>query len=141
MATKHLTLRVDQDSLRQLDDESRRQRVTRSELAKRFIDEGLRMEAHPGIVFRPGPAGRRPALADGPDIWVVARVFRELQGSFEEVLAETVELTELSPHQVRVAMRYYREFGEEIDEFMKEQDDYAEQAYATWLREQDMLRR
>jgi hypothetical protein len=141
MTTRHLTLRVDQDSLRQLDDESRRQRLTRSELAKRFIDEGLRMEAHPGIVFRPGPAGRRPALADGPDVWVVARVFRELEGGFEEVLAETVDLTELSPHQVRAAMRYYAHFGDEIDGFIKEQDQYAEKAYAEWLREQDMLRR
>jgi hypothetical protein len=99
------------------------------------------MEAHTGIVFRPGPAGRRPALADGPDVWVVARVFRELKGSFEEVLAETVELTELAPHQVRAAMRYYAEFGDEIDAFLKEQDDYAERAHETWLREQDMLRK
>jgi hypothetical protein len=50
---------------------------TRSQLALRLIDEGLRMDAHPGIVFRPGPAGRRPGLMAGPDVWEVARVLRE----------------------------------------------------------------
>jgi hypothetical protein len=39
-----------------------------SPLAERLIDEGLRMDDHPLIVFRSGPAGRRPALAGGPDI-------------------------------------------------------------------------
>jgi hypothetical protein len=35
----------------------------KSRTAERLIDEGLRMEDHPGIVFRDGPAGRRAALA------------------------------------------------------------------------------
>lgn len=47
------------------------------EFAQVFLEEGLRMQAHPGIVCRPGPAIRRPALAGGPDIWEVARVLRE----------------------------------------------------------------
>jgi hypothetical protein len=141
VATKHLTLRVDQNSLRQLDDESRRQRVTRSELAKRFIDEGLRMEGHSGIVFRPGPAGRRPALADGPDVWVVARVFREMAGPFEQAVQHTAKLTELTPTQVGTAAKYYAEYRDEIDEWLRDLDDEAERAYAAWLREQDLLGR
>jgi hypothetical protein len=27
------------------------------------------MMAHPGIVFKDGPSGRRAALAFGPDVW------------------------------------------------------------------------
>src|SRR3954471_21209310 len=49
---------------------------TRSALTQRYIDEGLRMDRHPGIVFRSGPAGRRPGLAEGPDVWRVVRVIR-----------------------------------------------------------------
>jgi hypothetical protein len=30
--------------------------------ARTLIDEGLRRERHPGIVFREGPAGRRAAI-------------------------------------------------------------------------------
>lgn len=99
------------------------------------------MEAHPGIVFRSGTAGRRAALADGPDIWVVARVFRDMVGSFDEAVANTAELTELGPHQVRVAARYYSEYRNEIDEWLRELDEEAERAHAAWQREQDLLRR
>ena len=42
-----------------------------SSIGERQIDEGLRMEAHPGIVFRNGPSGRRAGLAAGPDVWEV----------------------------------------------------------------------
>lgn len=35
----------------------------KSALALCYIEEGLRTDEHPGIVFRPGPAGRRPGLA------------------------------------------------------------------------------
>src|SRR5688572_12843233 len=136
MTTKHLTLRVDQDSLRRLEAQSSLTRENRSELAKRLIDEGLRMESHPGIYFKRGSAGRRPALVGGPDVWVVARVFRELEGVFEDVVKATSELTELPLHIVRNAMRYYSEFGPEIDEWIRELDAYAERAEATWLREQ-----
>jgi len=136
MPTKHLTLRVSEESLRRLDRESARSNENRSELAKRLIDEGLRMESHPGIYFKRGSAGRRPALVGGPDVWVVARVFRELEGGFEDVVKATSELTELPLHIVRNAMRYYSEFGPEIDEWIRELDAYAERAEATWLREQ-----
>lgn len=59
------------------------------------------MEAHPGIIFRAGPAGRRPDLAGGPDIWEVARAFRNVAGSGERALLETAELAALLPEQAR----------------------------------------
>src|SRR5258708_28043288 len=37
-----------------------------SSAANRLVDEALRMSEHPGIMFRPGPTGRRAALAGGP---------------------------------------------------------------------------
>jgi hypothetical protein len=132
MATKHLTLRVDQDSLRQLDDESRRQRVTRSELAKRFIDEGLRMEAHPGIVFRSGPTGRRAALADGPDIWEVVQNFSDWEDQ-KHAATERVGASSLYPHQIRQALRYYAEFPDEIDERIKQNQEAADRSYNAWF--------
>ena len=139
MTTRHLTLRVDADSFERLDAESKRTKQTRSELAKRLIEEGLRIDAHPGIVFRPGVMGRQPALADGPRVWVVARVFREMKGSFDEAVARTAELMELAPHQVRTAARYYAEYREEVDEWLRILDEEAEQAQAAWQREQNLL--
>jgi len=45
--------------------------TTVTELIERFVREGLACAAHPGIVFKPGPAGRRAALAGGPDVWEI----------------------------------------------------------------------
>jgi hypothetical protein len=105
-----------------------------------LIDEGLKMEAHPGIYFKPGTSGRRPAVVGGPDVWVLARVFREIEGSFESVVSETAGLTEWPKPIVRVAMRYYAEFGDEVDAWLRELDDYAERAEGAWLREQARTR-
>ena len=86
------------------------------------------MEAHPGIIFRPGPAGRRPGLVGGPDVWEVARVLRvlrELPGD-EGGLAQAVELTGLPLHQVRVAARYYAEYADEVDAWIAGVDRLAD---------------
>lgn len=44
-----------------------------SSAANRLADEALRMSEHPGIVFRPGPTGRRAGLVADPDVWKVIR--------------------------------------------------------------------
>jgi hypothetical protein len=44
-----------------------------SSAANRLVDEALPVSEHPGIMFRPGPPGRRAALAGGPDVWEVLR--------------------------------------------------------------------
>ena len=50
-------------------------------LIQRYVAEGIEMDEHPGIHFRSGPAGRRPSLVGGPDVWEVVAVFR----SFDDV--------------------------------------------------------
>lgn len=130
----HLSVRI-RPELRERLDRVARSKLgeTRSQLAARLIDEGLRMEAHPGIIFRPGPAGRRPGLVGGPDVWEVARVLRE-QPSDEKGLRRTAELTGLALHQVRVAADYYREFHDEIDAWIAEVDREADEAAAVATR-------
>jgi hypothetical protein len=52
--------------------------ATPSGLVQRLVDEGLRMAEHPGVVFKDGPGGRRPALKVGPDIWELIKFLREI---------------------------------------------------------------
>jgi len=139
VASRHLSLRIDESVLNRLDAESRKSRQTRSELAKLLIEEGLRMQAHPGIVFRPTATGRRQAaLADGPKVWVVAEVYREIDGDHAARVKQTSELTELSEYQVQVAVGYYADYRDEIDDWLRQNNEEAEQAYAAWLRQQEM---
>lgn len=139
MASKHLTLRMQEESLASLAGESDRQGRSRSELARELIEEGLRMRRHPGIVFRDGVAGRRPALADGPQVWVIARVFRDQEGTFDQKVRTTCELTDQPEHKVRDAVMYYMDFRAEIDEWLDRLDREAERAHATWVRDRARL--
>jgi hypothetical protein len=52
-----------------------------SSAANRLVDEALRMSEHPGIVFRPGPTGRRAGLAGGPDVWEVVRAVKSARAA------------------------------------------------------------
>ena len=138
MPSHHLTLRIDADAFQRLDSESRRTRRTRSDVARTLIEEGLRMESHPGIVFRDGPAGRRAGLNSGPDVWEVMRVYRDVEGSKS---TRTSELTGVPEHQVIIARRYYSEYQDEINNWIRMVDEGSERAEAAWRLEQDTLSR
>jgi hypothetical protein len=139
MASTVLLIHLETSTLERLDTESQRERQTRAALAEIAIEEWLRMQAHPGIVFRPGPAGRRPALAVGPDIWEFARVVQEVEGTEDETIERIAEFTFLTPHQASIALRYYHEYRDEIDEDIRRRAESSERMRAAWLQEQAQL--
>jgi hypothetical protein len=141
MPSRHLSLRVDEDIVELLDAESRRTRQTRSEVAKTLLDEGLRMQAHPGIVFRPGPAGRRPGLATGPDVWEIVRAWQSRTDRGAGAIERLADQVSLAPAQVRVALDYYADYQAEIDDWIAQNDAEAAQAEAAWRRRQQLLQR
>jgi hypothetical protein len=138
--SRHLSVRLKAATFDRLDSESRRTGQTRSQLAQQLLEEGLRMNAHPGITFRSGPVGRRPGLVGGPDIWEVARLFQGIPGRSDDAIQHMAELMALTPQQVRVALRYYVEYQDEIDAWIQRDDEEAAQAEAAWHREQALLR-
>lgn len=99
------------------------------------------MEAHPGILFRAGTAGRRAALSGGPDVWEVVRVFASQHRSGANAVAATASLTGLSPRMVETALRYYAAYPAEIDDWIERVDDEAARAEESWRREQELLNR
>lgn len=112
--------------------------TTKSRLAERYVEEGLRADEHPGIVFRGGPAGRRAAVAGGPDVWEVVAVLKEADEEAEPIAwgAESLNLSEV---KVRAALRYYSQYSEEIDERLRRNVEEADAAEAAWRREQTAL--
>jgi hypothetical protein len=139
MTSRHLSLRLEPDTFDRLAARSRQTGQTVSHIAKTFLDEGLRMEAHPGIVFRAGPMGRRAGLTDGPDVWEVARVLIGVDARGEAALEETAELTGLTVDQVRRVARYYAEYRDEIDAWLRRLDEEADRAEAAWRRERALI--
>ncbi|HUB98361.1 MAG TPA: hypothetical protein VMS11_00900 [Solirubrobacterales bacterium] len=113
--------------------------TNKSRLAERYVDEGTRMDEHPGVVFRGGPTGRRAALAGGPDVWELMAAVKTGKGRGEEAIAATAELLNLTDSQVRTAVRYYGAFTDEIDQRIALNAEDADEAEAAWQREQAAL--
>lgn len=113
--------------------------ATPSGLAQRLVDEGLRMAEHPGITFKDGPTGRRAALLLGPDVWEVLKAARELDERGEEAVNAAAELLTLTPERVRVALRYYAAFPEEIDAEVALADEESQAAERSWRIQQRLL--
>jgi uncharacterized protein (DUF433 family) len=122
-----------------LDRGARRRGEAKARTAERLIDEGLRMEDHPGIVFRDGPAGRRAALAGGPDVWEIVATLEGTDLTGEEAIAATATWGALTHAQVRVAVRYYADYGDEVDERIAHNREEADRQQAGWERAQAAL--
>jgi len=89
--------------------------TTVTELIERYVREGLACAAHPGIVFKPGPSGRRAALAGGPDVWEVAAALRDLSGSEAARVAALAKEMGLHKRQVIIALNYAADHRVEIE--------------------------
>ena len=115
---QHLSFRLPETTLDRLEARAHQIRETRTGLAERYLDEGLRMDEHPGIGFADGPAGRRAVvLGTGLDVWEVIGAVKGARGS----IAATARYLDLPPAQVRAAVRYYAAFPAEVDDLLARQ--------------------
>jgi hypothetical protein len=126
------TLRMKSHTRAALERQAERTRTPKTALAERYVEEGLRMDAHPGIVFRDGPAGRRAGLAGGPDVWQVIEVFLAEGRS----VGGTADNLELPTRLVDAAVGYYADYPEEIEARIESNRRAAEEAEAAWRRRQ-----
>lgn len=105
-------------------------------LAERYIEEGLRLDAHPLIYFREGELGRRPALfGTRLDVAVVIETIRQNGNSVEEAAA----YLELPAEHVEACVRYYSDYKEEIDELIERSRAAAEREQERRRRQQEAL--
>ncbi len=78
----HYTLRLAPGMRQRLTDWARRAGLPERTLAQRYVEEGLRHDAHPLIQFLDGPSGRRASLVGrGLDVWEVIATIRDNDGS------------------------------------------------------------
>ncbi|HEX8306025.1 MAG TPA: hypothetical protein VF612_14200 [Jatrophihabitans sp.] len=117
-----------------------------SSAANRFVDEALRMEDHPGVIFREGPTGRRAVLIGGPDVREVIRAVRSARRSepgldAEQIIALVTATTGVSASLVDTAIRYWAAYPDEIDIWIDEVEVFEEQQLRAWERRQDLLAR
>jgi len=137
--TQTFSARWNADVVSRLSRRSKLAGTNKSRLAERYVDEGTRMDEHPGVVFRGGPTGRRAALAGGPDLWEVLSTLKSGKARGEKAISATADLLGLTDTQVRTAVRYYGAFPEEVDDRLARNAEDADEAEAAWRREQAAL--
>ena len=111
----------------------------KSALGLRYIEEGLRSDEHPGIVFRPGPAGRRPGLAAGPDVWEIIQTLKNVTARGHDAVGATATWLGLETSQVEVAVGYYADYRVDIDEWIERVQREAAEAEEAWRRRRQTL--
>lgn len=116
-----------------------RAKTAMSPLAEELIEEGLRMREHPQIVFRDGPAGRRAALACGPEVVDVIGAIRGGDLPPDDRRARAAELLSIPAPAVDAALDYYGDFADEIDAELDARLELADALEARWRRSHQLL--
>jgi uncharacterized protein (DUF433 family) len=124
---EHYTLRLAPGTRQRLTEGARRAGLPERTLAQRYLEEGLRHDAHPLIHFLDGPSGRRASvLGRGLDVWEVIATIGDNDGS----LAHTADYLQVPAGLVEAAVAYYGEFRVEIDEEIARNESEYERGHA-----------
>lgn len=99
------------------------------------------MDAHPAVVFRDGPAGRRPALAGGPEVIDVIGAIVGGDVPPAERRTRTASLLGITEVLVDAALAYYADYTEEVDELVAERTRLTDDAELSWRRQRELLER
>jgi hypothetical protein len=132
-------IRVETKTLRALRRRSEQTGEPIVRLAQRYIDEGMRSDRHPGVVFRDGPAGRRAVVVGGPDVWEVVAAARSAPERGARLVAALAKRLGVAPDRIRVATRYYAEYPDEVDGFIALNEEEAERLEEALDREHRLL--
>jgi hypothetical protein len=132
-------IRIESETLGALRERSAQTGEPIVRLAQRYIDEGMRLDRHPGIVFRDGPAGRRPVVVGGPDVWEVIVAARSAPERGEKLIQALAERMGAPVEKIRVAVRYYAEYPDEVDRWISTVEEEADRLEQTLERERRLL--
>jgi hypothetical protein len=132
-------IRIESGTLRALRARSSQSGEPIVRLAQRYINEGMRLDRHPGIFFRDGPAGRRAVVIGGPDVWEVIAAARSAPERGEELVRVLAERIGVPVEKIRIAVRYYAEYSDEVDRFIAANEEEAEQLERALENERRLL--
>jgi hypothetical protein len=139
MARSTTSIRLEDDLRQHLASVAAREKTTVTELIERFVREGLGSAEHPGVVFKPGPSGRRAALAGGPDVWEIVSALRHARGSEASRVAAVAEEFGIHERQVEIALNYAAAHRHEIDAQVRGNDEALEEAERIAAERQRLL--
>lgn len=117
---------------------ARAERIGQSfnQLTERYVREGIRMDEHPLISFRDGPAGRRPTLIGTRlDVAAVVSTIRQNDNS----VVEAADYLRLPVAHVDACVQYYVAYQDEVDGWIVRDAEEAEAAEISWRKRREIF--
>jgi len=97
-----------------VNDEARRLKRPRRAIVEEYLSETIRTRRYPGIAFRGDDYRRRAwVIGTGLDVWEIVALAHDFAD--EREFADEYGLT---PGQIRIALAYTKEFGDEIGDLI-----------------------
>lgn len=119
-----------------LADYARQTGAKKSTVVVSAVREWLRMQAHPGVVFVATVTGeRRAALSAGPQVWTVAEAWLQ-HDKADRTAAVVADTVGLSAADVEIALAYWADYQDEIDDLINRHHASQDEALAAWERRQ-----
>lgn len=113
MPTVQKSIRMQKTTIKGLEQIARESGKRFSVVANELLDEAIRMQRCPGIVFSEGTKGKRARIAGtGLEVWEIIATYRGVGEAFDRLRKTYHWLTE---QQLISAVGYYRAYPEEID--------------------------
>ena len=117
MPTVQKTIRIHEKTITEIEQIARESDREFSVIANELLDEAVRMQRCPGIIFSEGTTGRRARIADtGIEVWEVIAAYKSVGEHFDSLRQAYHWLTE---HQLMAAVGYYSLYPEDIDNLIK----------------------
>ena len=135
-ASEHFSMRMKAPLSAGLERRADETRESKTALVERYVDEGLKRDAHPEITFRDGPFGRRAMLGNTRlDVWQIIETLRNSGNSLEEA----ADYLNLPVSRMRACLSFYAAYQAEVDEYAKQVAEANLAAETAWRREQALI--
>lgn len=136
MPTIQKSIRIQERTLKGIEQIARDSGKEFSAVANELLDEAVKMQRCPCIIFSEGTAGRRARIAGtGIEVWEVIATYKGVRENFGRLRKAYHWLTE---QQIKAAVSYYRVYPEEIDQLMKQNEEltrkYVHKRYPVLVR-------
>lgn len=117
------SIRIQEKTLKEIEQIARDAGKEFSVVTNELLDEAVRMQRCPGIIFTEGTTGRRARIA-GIEVWEVTATYK---GVGEDLNRLQKAYHWLSGQQLRSAIGYYKTYPKEIDLLIKQNEGLTEE--------------
>ncbi|MFZ3089301.1 MAG: DUF433 domain-containing protein [Nitrospirota bacterium] len=123
MPTVQKSLRMPEKVIKEIEEIAKKSRKDFTTVANELLEEAIKVNRCPGIVFTEGVSGKRARIGGtGIEVWEVIATYRSVDKDFKRLKKSYHWLTE---QQLRAALGYYKLYTKEIDAIIAENEGWA----------------